>query len=75
MTVATKMGVTILLLIVLFCGWYTVAANYSYKAVSGTYSFRFNGDKSTLVLNRVVASSRSCDTVKVRCTLKAVGGE
>jgi hypothetical protein len=47
----TKTAIAILLLIALFWGWYSVAANYSYGAVSGTYRFRLNGEESTLVLN------------------------
>jgi hypothetical protein len=39
-----------LLAVVLFCVWYTVAANYSYGAVSGTYNFRENRETSTLIL-------------------------
>ena len=42
----------IFLLIVLFWVWYCVAANYSYGAVSGTYSLQHNGEESTLVLRR-----------------------
>jgi hypothetical protein len=39
-----------LLAIVLFCVWYTIAANYSYGAVSGTYNFGENREASTLIL-------------------------
>jgi hypothetical protein len=33
-----------------FWTWYMVAADYSYRAVSGTYVCRMNGEKTTLVL-------------------------
>jgi hypothetical protein len=33
-----------------FCAWYSVASNYDYSAVSGTYICRMNGEMTTLVL-------------------------
>jgi hypothetical protein len=39
------------ILTLLFWAWYMIAADYGYKAVSGKYSFRANGEISTLVLN------------------------
>ena|SRR6202035_1176614 len=42
----------ILLLILVFWVWYSVAADYGYSAVSGTYTFRLNGEASTLVLRK-----------------------
>ncbi len=42
----------ILLLAILFWVWYSVAADYSYGAVSGTYAFSLNGETSTLILNK-----------------------
>ena len=32
--------------------WYMVAADYSYGAVAGTYSFRSDGERSTLILKK-----------------------
>jgi len=32
--------------------WYSVAADYSYKAVAGTYTLQWNGESSTLVLKQ-----------------------
>jgi hypothetical protein len=36
--------------ILLFLGWYAVAANYDYGALAGTYSFHGDGVSSTLLL-------------------------
>ena len=38
------------LLIVLFGLWYSIAANYDYGALSGTYIFNRDGEKCTLYL-------------------------
>jgi len=40
----------ILLSIILFWVWYSVAADYGYSAVSGTYTLQRNGETSTLLL-------------------------
>jgi hypothetical protein len=37
-------------LIVVFWSWYSVAADYSYGAVSGVYTFAHEGEFSTLIL-------------------------
>jgi hypothetical protein len=42
----------IFLLVVLFFVWYSVAADYGYGAVTGSYSFGSNGEESTLVLRK-----------------------
>jgi hypothetical protein len=42
----------IILAVVAFSIWYVFAADYSYSAVSGTYSFRSGGETSTLVLKK-----------------------
>jgi hypothetical protein len=42
----------LLLAIIIFWAWYMVAADYGYKAVSGTYTLRNNGETSILVLRR-----------------------
>ena len=39
-----------LLCVALFVGWYCVAANYDYDALSGTYTFRDKDVSCTLVL-------------------------
>lgn len=51
MTRVTKTGAVVVLLAILSWGWYSVAANYSYGAVAGRYTFRLNGYESILVLN------------------------
>jgi hypothetical protein len=40
----------ILLSFVAFCGWWWIASNYDYAALSGTYIFTGSGQSSTLVL-------------------------
>ncbi len=45
-------GGVLLMAVVVGVAWYSVAANYSYGAVSGTYSLRHDGEESTLVLKR-----------------------
>jgi hypothetical protein len=45
-----RVGCGILLPIVLFWVWYSVAADYGYSAVSGTYTLQRSGEASTLVL-------------------------
>jgi len=42
----------LLLALALFCGWYMVAANYDYGAVSGTYVYRRDNESSTLILRK-----------------------
>jgi hypothetical protein len=37
---------------IVFWVWYTVAADYGYRAVSGTYVLRRDGETSTLVLRQ-----------------------
>ena len=37
-------------MILLFWAWYTIAADYGYRAVSGTYIFRGGREISTLIL-------------------------
>lgn len=41
----------VLILAFLWC-WYMIAADYSYRAVSGTYLFHTDGESSTLTLRR-----------------------
>jgi hypothetical protein len=41
----------VLLLIVALCVWYSIAANYDYGALSGTYTFRGNAEICTLRLH------------------------
>jgi hypothetical protein len=47
---ATVVG-GILLAIALFCLWYSVAANYDYDALAGTYVFNRDGEVCTLYLH------------------------
>jgi|HubBroStandDraft_1064217.scaffolds.fasta_scaffold67487_2 hypothetical protein len=41
----------VLLLILALCAWYSIAANYDYSALSGTYTFRDNAGSCTLRLH------------------------
>jgi hypothetical protein len=45
-----RLAFGIILLIILFCVWYSVAANYDYGALAGTYIFHGNGETCTLYL-------------------------
>jgi hypothetical protein len=51
MTANTKAVYGILTFIVLFLLWYSVAANYDYGALAGTYVFHGNGETCTLYLH------------------------
>lgn len=50
-TIAKRIGFGILLPIVIFWVWYSIAADYGYNTVSGTYSVDNGSEKSTLILN------------------------
>src|SRR5882762_7822045 len=50
MTIFARVGCGILLLVVLFWVWYSLAANYDYGALAGTYVFHGNGETCTLQL-------------------------
>lgn len=41
----------VIVLAILWC-WYMIAADYGYRAVSGTYTFQNDGESSTLVLRQ-----------------------
>jgi hypothetical protein len=45
-------GGALVLVVGVFVGWYSIASNYDYGAVSGTYSLQLNGEESSLVLKR-----------------------
>lgn len=45
-----KAGCGVVLLLVAFWLWYSVASNYDYGALAGTYVFRGNGESCTLYL-------------------------
>lgn len=45
-------GGAVLVAVVVGVVWYSIAANYDYGAVSGTYSLRNDRDESTLVLRK-----------------------
>jgi hypothetical protein len=45
-----RVGCGLLLLFVLFWVWYSVAANYDYSALAGTYVFQGTGETCTLYL-------------------------
>jgi len=51
MNAFAKVGSSILLFVALFAIWYSVASNYSYSAVAGTYVFHANGESCTLYLS------------------------
>jgi hypothetical protein len=46
----SRAGLLLLLAILLFWTWYWKAADYTYGAIAGTYSYSGNGESSTLVL-------------------------
>jgi hypothetical protein len=50
LTASARVAGGLLLLILVSWVWYSVAANYDYGAVAGTYSLRRTGEASTLVL-------------------------
>jgi len=50
-SILVRSGLVILLLIVLFWFWYSVASNYDYGSLSGTYVFHGNGKICTLYLH------------------------
>ena len=50
-TVAKRIGFVILLPILIFWVWYSIAADYGYTVVYGTYSLDNGSEKSTLVLS------------------------
>lgn len=43
-------GGAVILAIVAFAGWYSIAANYDYGALAGTYIFNRDGERCTLSL-------------------------
>jgi hypothetical protein len=49
-TIIARAAFGILLSILLFWVWYSVAANYDYGALAGTYVFDGSGEKCTLYL-------------------------
>jgi hypothetical protein len=49
-TILVRAAFGILLSIILFWVWYSVAANYDYGALAGTYVFDGNGEKCILYL-------------------------
>lgn len=51
-SVAARVGLGAVLFLALTWCWYAVAADYSYRAVAGTYIFRSNAESSTLFLGR-----------------------
>ena len=51
-TASARVAGGLLLMIGVFWVWYCVAADYSYGAVSGTYTLRLNGETSTLILDK-----------------------
>src|SRR3981081_1806750 len=50
MSTSRVSGAILLLLIVLFVAWYSVAANYNYGALAGTYVLNRDGETCTLYL-------------------------
>lgn len=44
-------GFVIIVLIALFAVWYSIAANYDYSALAGTYTLKANGETCTLQLH------------------------
>lgn len=52
MTKTKKVSIGVASAILFSVAWYCVAADYSYRAVSGTYRFERVGEVSTLVLRK-----------------------
>lgn len=52
LTASSRVAAGLLLLILVSWVWYCVAADYSYGAVSGTYTLSLNGETSTLILSK-----------------------
>ncbi len=52
MKIISRILIGIVLLAAVFWCWYMVAADYSYRAVSGTYLYQGAGESSTLVLRQ-----------------------
>jgi hypothetical protein len=50
MTIVLRVSFGIFIAIAIFFLWYSAAADYGYRAVSGTYTFTSNEERSTLVL-------------------------
>jgi len=51
-TIVVRAAFGIFLPLILFWGWYIVAANYDYNALAGTYVFDGNREQCTLYLRR-----------------------
>lgn len=49
---SVRMGCGVVLILAFLWWWYMAAADYSYRAVSGTYLFHSDEESSTLVLRR-----------------------
>ena len=49
--IVARAALGILLSIIIFWVWYSVAANYDYSALAGTYVFEGNGENCTLYLH------------------------
>jgi hypothetical protein len=52
LTAFVRVAAGLFLFILVSWVWYCVAADYSYGAVSGTYTLTLNGEVSTLILNK-----------------------
>jgi hypothetical protein len=48
---SARVAAVTLISIAALVGWYSIAADYDYEALSGTYVFRSNSETSTLVLH------------------------
>lgn len=59
---SVRVSLVIFLLVVVFVGWYSVAANYDYGALSGTYVFNRGDEKCTLRLNQDQTFSEELDS-------------
>jgi hypothetical protein len=57
-----RAGCGLFLIIVLFGLWYSIAANYDYGALSGTYTFKRDGEKCTLYLRPNQTFSEELDS-------------
>jgi len=50
MKILLRLAGGLVILTLLFCAWYSIAADYGYKAVSGKYRFQGEDEISTLIL-------------------------
>jgi hypothetical protein len=68
---ALKIGGGAFLLLAAFCIWYSIASNYGYDALSGTYIYRRDGESYTLHL---YADQAFVEEINRAGSIQKVGG-